>query len=184
MNFQPGTFTGLEPREVDLFRETLKGVRGLGVEIGCCDGYSTRHILEFSLLYLISIDPLVADPVEKHLRGDWERLQKNLVGFRPRWQFLQVTSETAYKAWPFDDWLDFLYIDGSHAYEDVLFDFNFWTLMLKAGGILAMHDCRMTRGGPNFHRGPSQVAENLLFSKPDKWRIVGETYSLAVAVKR
>lgn len=185
MDFEPGTFTGLEAREIELFRMELQGVGGLGVEIGCCDGYSTRFILEFSNLELVSVDPMVADPVEKHLIGSRERLRLNTGIFGRRWHFLNVKSEDAFNAWPFVDALDFIYLDGSHKYEDVLYDFHTWMTLLKVGGILAMHDCRMSRpGGARFHDGPSRVADQMLFGKPDKWRIIGEAYSLAVAVKR
>ena len=39
-----------------------------------------------------------------------------------------------------DNSLDFVFIDGSHEYEDVLDDLRYWLPKVKPGGILAGHD--------------------------------------------
>lgn len=43
---------------------------------------------------------------------------------------------------------DMIFIDGSHQYEDVLFDLTYWWERLKPNGLLALHD---SNGHPNFH---------------------------------
>jgi hypothetical protein len=183
MNLAPGTFHGLEPREVELFKRHLDGMDGLGLEIGCCDGYSTAHILSFSKMRLISVDPLVCDPVEKHLIGCPDRLAHNLAPFKWRHEFYQTTSQHFSSLYSGEDF-DFIFIDGDHSLEGVLTDCRLWLPRLKTGGLLAMHDCRMNRpGGAMFHTGPSVVADDLIFGRPDKWQIVDEVFSLLLARK-
>jgi hypothetical protein len=180
MKIEPGSFQGLAPVEEDLFRDVLKGVGGYGIEIGCCDGYSTKCILEVSNLDLTSLDPLIPDSMESTLVGSEERLRKNMEPFGRRWSFLNMKSPpNNFFCVP----LDFVFIDGDHSYEGALADFCYWTPKIKKGGILAMHDCRMNRGGAPFHKGPSQVADERVFSKPEEWQILGEAFSLMMARK-
>lgn len=184
MNFEPGTFFGLEDREIELFRVHLARVEGLGLEIGCCDGFSTCHILEFSKLRrLISVDPLVPDRVEKHLIGDEARLLKNIEPWKERHMFCKATSQVFMSQWTGEQF-DFIFIDGDHSRNAAALDVCMCAPALKAGGLLAMHDCRMGRpGGARFHPGPSMVADAMIFSRPDRWEIVGEAYSLLIARK-
>ncbi len=64
MKIADGTFAGLAGEEVELFRKVLAGVGGIGVEIGCLDGYSSAVILDASELHLTSIDPFIPDSME------------------------------------------------------------------------------------------------------------------------
>lgn len=180
MKIEPGSFQGLATVEEDLFREALRGVGGYGIEIGCCDGYSTKFILESSNLDLTSFDPLLPDSMETTLVGSEERLRKNMEPFGRRWSFFKMSSPPKnFFCVP----LAFVFIDGDHSYEGAIADFNYWAPKIKKGGLLAMHDCRMNRGGAAFHPGPSRVADECVFSQPDKWQIIGEAFSLMIARK-
>jgi predicted O-methyltransferase YrrM len=182
MKFASGTFHGLEDREVEAFRKHLAGLEGVGVEIGCCDGYSTAHILEFSRLHLVSVDPMVSDPVEKHLIGSAQRLEQNLAPYKGRHTFMNMTSEKA--ICHFFGFINFLFIDGDHTKNGVELDFRLWVPRLVTGGLLAMHDCRMNRkDGAKFHLGPSRVADDRVFSKPSEWQIIDEAFSMLIAKK-
>jgi predicted O-methyltransferase YrrM len=177
-----GSFTGLHGTEIEVFRRVLQGTGGIGVEIGCCDGYSTVNILAVSDLHLTSIDPFIVDPVAPCLQGKLERFQTNLKPFGERITLLQDYSWNVVKTWKTP--LDFLFIDGDHRYESVLRDFNEWTPLIKTGGILAMHDSRMGRaGGATFHPGPTRVAREQVYDQPHRWAIIGEAFSLTVARK-
>jgi predicted O-methyltransferase YrrM len=183
MNIVEGSFTGLHPTEIDVFRRVLQGRSGFGVEIGCCDGYSTVNILAVSDLHLTSIDPFIVDPVAPCLQGKLERFLANVKPFGKRIALIEDYSWNAVKTWK--NPLDFLFIDGDHRYEGVLRDFNEWTPLLKVGGILAMHDSRMGRHeAAPFHPGPSQVAKENVYGQPDRWAIIGEAFSLTVARKK
>ncbi len=192
----PGTFQGLAPEEVALFQKHLKGVSGVGVEIGCLDGFSSRVILEASELHLTSIDPFIPDSMEASLIGSKERYYENVGPFGSRAGVVQDYSHQVIKDksvvhFPFMGVLntsraiDFLFIDGDHRYEEVLRDFTDWTPLIKTGGLLAIHDARMSReGGAPFHPGPSRVAQERIFSRPDEWTVIGEAFSLVIARKR
>ena len=53
---------------------------------------------------------------------------------------LKLTSLEASKKFK-DESLEFVFIDASHEYEDVLNDLQAWFPKIKKGGILAGHDC-------------------------------------------
>lgn len=194
MKIAEGTFAGLHPTEEALFREVLKGMTGLGVEIGCLDGYSSAVILDASELHLTSIDPFIPDSMEKTLIGSKEKYLANVAQFdKPgsvdrmsgkRSGLIEGYSHDAVKhclSWT-DERLSFLFIDGDHNYEAVLRDYHDWTPLLKQGGILAIHDARMNRpGGAQYHPGPSRVADEFIFGSADRWEVIGEAHSLVIA---
>lgn len=53
---------------------------------------------------------------------------------------LKLSSKEAYKKFK-DESLDFVFIDASHEYEDVLEDLKIWFPKVKKGGVFAGHDC-------------------------------------------
>jgi hypothetical protein len=177
-----GTFTGLAGPECELFQRVLKDCAGVGVEIGCLDGFSSAIILESSKLALYSIDPFIPDSMAPNLIGSRARFMENVQPFGDRAKLSADYSYNVVKGWRTP--LDFLFIDGDHNYQAVLQDFNQWTPHLKVGGMLAIHDSRMYRPqGANFHPGPSQVALQEIYQKPERWTVIGEAFSLTVAVK-
>jgi predicted O-methyltransferase YrrM len=183
MKLAEGTFGGLAGQEIELFRRFLTGAEGVGVEIGCMDGFSTAHLLECSKLHITSIDPFIPDSMAAHLVGQEQRYHENIAPWKDRATLLKAYSWDVVVSW--NQMLDFLFIDGDHTYASVLRDYEQWTPLLKPGGLLAMHDSRMGReGGATFHMGPSQVAREYVYGKPERWEIVGEAFSLTVARKR
>jgi Methyltransferase domain len=183
MNIAEGTFAGLAGEEIALFRKFLEGMEGDGVEIGCLDGYSTAHILEYSQLRLTSIDPFVPDSMAPHLVGSRARFGSNVAPWKDRSRLIEDYSWNVAGRW--NTALDFLFIDGDHQYPSVLRDLEQWAPHLKTGDTLAMHDSRMPRpGGAPFHPGPSQVAADLVYGRPYRWEIIGEAFSLTVARKK
>lgn len=42
----------------------------------------------------------------------------------------------------FPEGLDFLFIDGSHQYEDVKSDYDMYSKLVRPGGLIALHDIR------------------------------------------
>jgi len=178
-----GTFAGLAGEEIELFRKLIGGAEGEAVEIGCLDGWSTAHILECSRYRLTTIDPFIPDSMAENLVGSEERFRKNVEPWKDRVTLLKDYSWNVIVPW--DRSLDFLFLDGDHQYANVLRDFQQWTPLIKQGGILGMHDSRMNRpGGANFHMGPSQVANEYVYGKPQHWEILGEAFSLTIARKK
>lgn len=185
MTIVPGSFTGLVDSECALFRQVIGGMEGVGVEIGCMDGFSTAIILDCSKLHLYTIDPFIPDSMAENLIGDEDRFRQNVAPWKDRVELIKDYSQNA--ALSFGHALDFLFIDGDHTYPAIMRDFLVWTPFLKQGGILAMHDSRMYRvhdeKRAKFHPGPSQVAMDEVYSKPDRWQLLGETWALTVARK-
>ncbi len=179
----PGTFCGMHADEIQLFQRFLTGLKGLGVEVGCCDGFSTAHILAITDLHLTSIDPFVPDSMVSTLLGSEERFRANTAAFADRCTLIKSTSEVEVGRWP--SALDFVYIDGDHNYEAAKHDVLQWQKHLRQGGFLAMHDSRMGRpGGAPFHPGPTQVAAELIYGQPDQWELLGEAWAMTLARKR
>lgn len=178
MNITPGSFEGLSKPEVELFRAVLAPVSGLGIEIGCCDGYSSAVILEASALCLTSIDPFI--PMTPQVVGQERLYRLNVALYGARASLIVGYSHDVAATW--NKPLDFLFIDGCHGEEASQQDFDDWTPFLKFGGILAMHDSRNSRSGayPTFP-GPSKVADEQIFAQPQNWKLLGEVGSLTVA---
>ena len=182
MKWADGTFTGISGSEGELFDSLLTGVEGIGVEIGCLDGYSSALILQASKLHLTSVDPFVPDSMESSLKGDPLKYTENTATFKPRGRLIKDYSWNVVKTWT--EPLEFLFIDGDHNYSAVVRDYQDWTPFIKQGGLLAVHDSRMTRpNGARFHPGPSQMAAEMIFNQPSKWEIIGEEFSLTFAKK-
>lgn len=180
MKLAEGSFTGLAGPEVELFQKHLKGLEGIGFEIGCLDGFSTAIILEASNLHLTSVDPFIPDSMEASLIGKKERVLENTEPWKDRFTLIEGYSYQVVVSW--QQPLDFLFLDGDHTFAAVQRDYVEWTPFIKPGGLLAMHDSRMGRpGGANFHQGPSAVAAENVYGQPDKWEIVGEAFSLTLA---
>jgi predicted O-methyltransferase YrrM len=184
MKLAQDTFAGLHGTEVDLFKSLLAGAEGDAVEIGCLDGFSTACLLEITRYNLTTIDPFIPDFNEPHLIGSKERFWENVDPWRDRVELIVDYSWDVVTRWK--TLLDFLFIDGDHRYMSVMRDFEQWVRFLKVGGILAMHDSRMFRPKTEarFHPGPSMVARDLVYNKPEHWEILGEAFSLTVARKK
>ncbi len=65
----------------------------------------------------------------------------------------------------FDKKIDFLFIDGSHEYKDVLKDYIDWSQKIKPGGYIAIHDVYFFGGE---HEGPNKVVQQYLVNAPGR----------------
>lgn len=184
MTLAPDTFAGLAGPEIDLFRLHLADYVGCGVEIGCLDGFSSAVILDAAPgLHLTSIDPFIPDSMESSLIGHEERYRANVAPYPGRSLLIKSYAQLETSRFA-DGALNFLFIDGDHNYHAVIQDLRLWTPKLKQNSLLAIHDSRMGRpGGANFHPGPSQAAAEVIYGQPERWRIVGEAFSLTLARK-
>lgn len=68
--------------------------------------------------------------------------------------------------------IDFLFIDASHEYEDVLRDFVDWSPHVKPGGVVAFHDVRLDARRMELS-GPAQVIRDHIF-QDDTWETITE----------
>ncbi len=104
----------------------------IGVEIGVQYGLNVKTmlmLLPIKKMYLI--DPYEDEDV-------FIDAKKTLRKFRSKIEFIRKKSIDAVSDIPNN--LDFIYIDGSHKYEDVKRDIELYFPKIKNGGILGGHD--------------------------------------------
>ena len=116
----------------------------IGVEIGVLHGINAVNILNnLSIEKLYLIDPLQLYPDYKDIRApvfNWVKKDADarLKPFLDKIVWLIKFSSEAKSEIP--DNLDFVYIDGNHAYEYCLEDIKNYYPKVKKGGIIGGHD--------------------------------------------
>lgn len=125
----------------------------VGVEIGVMHGEMSRCILsDCAVSHLYLIDPYIGNYTSRQERTDDNqknmdrRHQKTRDYFlrehKDRTTFIRKKSEDATHDVPNE--LDFIYIDGNHAYEYVKKDLQLWTPKIKKGGLVMGDDwCKL-----------------------------------------
>lgn len=169
-----------------VYRQMLLGLLRLssrptlfGAEIGVgCGGTSAMLLREFHDLTLYMVDPWSTHPETSAYRKTGDRRarmsqEENERRFQgscaavefagPRAAIMRLRSVEAAKRVQ-DDSLDFVFIDGSHAYEDVRDDIAAWWPKVKSGGLFCGHDYS---SGPDANQKFSGVqrAVDEFFSK-------------------
>jgi|WetSurSiteA1Bulk_404760.scaffolds.fasta_scaffold11811_4 hypothetical protein len=153
----------------------------VGAEIGVDQGkYSEVLCRENPEAKLYAIDPWKVyrkyaditdvNDMEKRFRHARARLR----GYNC--QIIRESSEGAIRHFKLDS-LDFVYIDGNHAYEYVLWDLRHWLKIVRVGGIVSGHDYTMRKHkyvGVDVKRAIDKfleeegIEEFYLFTKPVK----------------
>lgn len=125
-----------------------------GAEIGVFEGDTTEALLAHlpELELLICVDPFERYPAfdastpKKEGKVATADLVKVKAAFKDRiapysskCNFMNEYSSTAASAVP-SDFLDFVFIDGNHAYEYVKEDIQLWAPKVKPGGLIVGHD--------------------------------------------
>ena len=141
---------------------TLLPKNSIGVEIGVWKGQFSKILLDVvqpKMLYLI--DPWEGDIMSGDKNGDnvvTIDLQKYFIeNIIPEFYFLDnvkvlKTYSTILKLFP-NEYLDWVYIDGDHAYESVKYDLEVSYSKLKQGGLILRHD---------YHINNSNVCPSLI----------------------
>ena len=132
------------PKEAIAFaKRHFKNKEIVACEIGIWKGTTSREInknLNIEKFYLI--DPY-KDYDEYHSMVDDYRIAEEIAKRRnKRWEKTNVwIKKTSYESIKeIRDKLDFVYIDGNHAYKYVKEDLNNYWFKLKEGGIMSGHD--------------------------------------------
>jgi len=170
-----------------LFRKQIKKLSGFkrsikGVEIGILNGETSSFLLSLGNIDLIGIDPLIPDSMEISLIGSHDKIIKHTKRFKDKFTFYNDYSYNVIDLFN-DKSLHFIFIDGSHHYEDVLQDYNLYLPKIKVGGLIFIHDSRMNRGGPGFHVGPSKLVDELI-ATDERVGLIGEAFSLTCFKKK
>lgn len=122
-----------------------------GAEIGVYNGENAKdmfNVIPGLRLYLV-------DPYLKHSNLGYHKLSRNIYRRKKKLEesqqhaheilanrnveWLETYSEDAQKIVP-DHSLDFVYIDGDHAYDYVMLDIIFWNRKTRKEGIVSGHD--------------------------------------------
>jgi len=163
--------------KLNLSKQPIKGV-----EIGVLNGVTSSFLLSLAGVELIGIDPIIPDSMEVSLIGSLEVIAKNTARFKDKFTFYKAYSHEVIGRFE-DKRLDFVFIDGSHHYEDVLQDYNLYLPKVCVGGLIFLHDSRMNRGGPGFHVGPSKLADDII-SNDTRVELIDEAFSLTCFKKK
>jgi predicted O-methyltransferase YrrM len=102
------------------------------INIGACFGTSALAMLEErrdAFIFSVDVLPSPAETENLHRAGLFEL--NRLVRCLGR-------SQDIGRYWPGP--ADMVYIDGSHAYKDVIADINVWLPRIKPGGVILFHD--------------------------------------------
>lgn len=120
------------------------------LEIGSYEGRSTVWILENikeSTLTCIDTFEGSIEHTDDQKSGIHERFLENTSAFRDRMTVHVGQSKNILKK--LDDTYDFIYVDGSHEFKDVIYDaFLAWD-MLKPGGVIVFDDMGLFEGVTN-----------------------------------
>lgn len=136
-----------------------------GAEIGVARGKFSAMVCEMNPnLKLYSIDPwIVYDGYdEKHskdennFRYNYIRASRLLRSFK-NCKIIKKLSMDAVKDFTPES-LDFVYIDGNHAYKYVLEDITEWAKIVRKGGIISGHDYK-AYPGTNINIEPGQAID-------------------------
>ena len=120
----------------------------IGVEIGSQSGFNARSMLDtldIKTLYLIDPYSYYPDLVQKYNKLDESYLtaKKRLKDYKDKVIFVKKKSEDAVNDIPNN--IDFIYIDGNHAYNYVKKDIELYYQKIKQGGIISGHDFYATQ---------------------------------------
>jgi predicted O-methyltransferase YrrM len=117
------------------------------VEVGCYEGSTTASLAANTTGKVYSIDPFFSgrvgicygELVAKFLR--WKRRLNNI-------EFLKAFSHDV--APDFRRSVDFIFIDADHRYEAIKKDWQDWFPKVREGGIIALHDTRISENSPSY----------------------------------
>lgn len=133
-------------REIEIPKVLNKTNAKIGVEIGVFKAQFSKHLLSNWSGTLYMIDPwrplgdeYIDSSNHKNHMNAYEESMKNIKGFEDRAFMLRGLGENFADLFK-DQSLDFVYIDGNHAYSYVKADINMWWPKLKEGGLLLGHD--------------------------------------------
>lgn len=129
------------------FEEATEGMHNVErvLEVGCWEGQCTNWLAErFQQAVIEVIDTFEGNPEHiEHGKYDlpnlYARFMKNTDHFANRRIIYRGTSEDVLPGIRLARY-DFIYIDGSHAARDVMYDAELCWRMLKPGGVMAFDD--------------------------------------------
>ena len=161
---------------IQYIKDNSQGASLTGVEIGVFEGDHAKRILqELNINTLHLIDPYKAYDGYEDEMNNFHTKQENLINaqtlrtaetkahttlvqYLHKIEFIKEKSEDIVDEFT-DESLDFVYIDGSHRYEEVKKDMTFWFSKVKPGGVMGGHNIQNHENGDGTNGVPQAVAE-------------------------
>ena len=137
----------------------------VGIEIGVAQGWSSEAFIKHGIRFMYLIDPWWGDQGDT---GDWDgswnyfNFRKRMAPYSDKYATFRMPSAEAERFVPM---VDFVFVDGNHAYEYVKSDLEFYWPKIKPGGILCGHDytnndtCQVARAVDEFAARHSRRVE-------------------------
>ena len=140
------------------------GLTGSAAEIGCAYGGFARTVLsKWQGKRYYMVDPWVSQPADVYRERtegiDFNQYYRDcsaLANSDPRVTLIRKFSTDAAVDIPALS-LDFVFIDGNHAYAPVLADLDAWFPKVRVGGLMGLHDYGNDTNYPNFCEVKSAV---------------------------
>lgn len=123
-----------------------------GAEVGVADGrFSEEMLRQIPNLRLRCVDPWKpyrgntrGGPESQH-DGNYAVARQRFAPYGQQVTMVRALSMDAVRDVP-DASLDFVYLDGNHAYDYLMTDLIEWSKRVRPGGIVSGHDCYYFRG--------------------------------------
>ncbi len=150
---------------IQFIKDKFGNKKLIGVEIGVQKGEHASNIiknLQLKHLVLVDVwDSVISKPISTHykkkslLKFNNKKVNRAFDIFYPMVlkrfgkrndiTILRETSTEASKRYP-NGFFDFIYIDASHRYEEVVKDIRYWYPKIKIGGVFGGHDYKESIG--------------------------------------
>lgn len=153
--------------EGEFLFNTAKNCKGDGViiEIGSWKGKSTIYLGKGSKfgnkVKIYAVDPHTGSSEHKDEYGEvntFNEFKLNIENAELSDIVIPVVKTSADGSKLLDEPVEFIFIDGSHEYEDAKLDFELWFPKLIEGGIIAFHD------SIGSWEGPKKVVEEVIYN--------------------
>lgn len=156
----------------------------LAVEIGVFEGLTTAVIAN-SIKEdgkVVAVDPFFSGRLGvsygKLIAHHYLRRQ----GLISRVRFLEMMSWEAAPLIP--DEIEFLFVDGDHSYESIHRDWQDWSVKMRPGGIVALHDTLLLPGQPTTAMMGSHEYFNKVIRLDHRFIILEQIDSLSILQKQ
>lgn len=120
------------------------------VEVGTAYGGNALHmLLHTDIDKLVCIDPYIYYPAMPGFtcQEEYDTLYEFACGRLMRWSYVEIIRKTSKDAfYELFTAHDLVFLDGSHEYEDVKWECENYSKLIRAGGVLSGHDYNIFEG--------------------------------------
>jgi predicted O-methyltransferase YrrM len=185
-----GPYTSLTAQETALLSRAASGcqcVIEVGVHEGATSAVIAKRIHKDGFLYLV--DPYIpATRIEVGLRFSWSYYvaRRSLRPAAGKARFVRLRSLEAASKIALHRPADLIFIDADHSYEAVSQDFHAWAPHLATGGVIALHDSRLSPLRPDLgsDAGPVRLAKELSGNAHGQWMLADAVDTLSVLKRK